>query len=91
MKHRKAQGGENRTLRLGRGRRKRPVRRTSLAAYATLKPGGSGDRPAEDNSEAPRAAQPGSRGPYVFLSYTSSDRARVLALADRLGAAGIRV
>src|SRR5437762_13517287 len=29
--------------------------------------------------------------PYVFLSYTSPDRARVLALADQLEAAGIRV
>src|SRR5579884_57876 len=29
--------------------------------------------------------------PYVFLSYTSRDRERVLALADRLEAAGIRV
>src|SRR5579871_6533034 len=30
-------------------------------------------------------------GPYVFLSYTSLDRARALALADVLEAAGIRV
>src|SRR5437660_12390397 len=29
--------------------------------------------------------------PYVFLSYTSPDRTRVLALADRLEAAGIPV
>src|SRR5437660_9562402 len=29
--------------------------------------------------------------PYVFLSYTTPDRARVLALADRLEATGIRV
>jgi TIR domain/NB-ARC domain len=29
--------------------------------------------------------------PYVFLSYTSADRDRVLALADRLESAGIRV
>src|SRR2546421_157966 len=29
--------------------------------------------------------------PYVFLSYTSTDRDRVLALADRLETAGIRV
>src|SRR5437763_11957160 len=29
--------------------------------------------------------------PYVFLSYTTPDRARVLRLADRLEGAGIRV
>src|SRR5712692_1106244 len=29
--------------------------------------------------------------PYVFLSYASPDRDRVLALADRLEAVGIRV
>ncbi len=34
---------------------------------------------------------PDNTAPYVFLSYTTPDRARVLALADRLGAAGIGV
>ncbi|MHB8574345.1 MAG: TIR domain-containing protein [Dehalococcoidia bacterium] len=35
--------------------------------------------------------QPSTREPYVFLSYTSADRDRVLLLADRLESAGIRV
>src|SRR5713226_3801338 len=37
------------------------------------------------------AEPPGHREPYVFLSYTTRDRERVLALADRLEASGIRV
>ena len=36
-------------------------------------------------------ASSGISEPYVFLSYTSADRDRVLALADRLETAGIRV
>src|SRR5438105_14189549 len=37
------------------------------------------------------AEQPDNREPYVFLSYTSRDRERVLALAETLEAPGIRV
>jgi hypothetical protein len=35
--------------------------------------------------------QRGADTPYIFLSYTTPDRTRVLALADRLEAAGMRV
>src|SRR5207302_4535535 len=42
-------------------------------------------------SRGAMAKEPDNGEPYVFVSYTSPDRERVLALADRLAETGIRV
>src|SRR5437899_2810771 len=69
-----------------RSRKRAPRRRGDSRGY---NPGDSEVRCVE--SRRTMVDEVGEPTPYVFLSYTSADRERVLALADRLEEAGVRV